>query len=325
MTFKSRLAALCLLAGSLLPSCREEAPSERIVPLYSYLSRCADISSEDAAALDDSLHVLIRDFFAFVDIDTVTPSSLRFWAHVPPVRIFTPDVDSVFSDLSPIERALGGILANAVDEGLDLPRRRYAAIVFGKKNTTMFATDSAFYIALNHYLGPDYPGYVGMEGYQRVVKTPQMLPYDMAEALVALRYPLSDAGGERSVAERMLYEGALALAKLRLVPDAEPWMALGYQPEQYQWLEEHEAELWRKLVGERLLYDKSPRTLEGLFAPSPITRPLSVYSPGRAGRYLGYKMVLSYLKNHGERPLAELLSPGFYADAQTIVEARYNP
>lgn len=324
MNLKCKIVGIAAFMTLTVSSCRDkEASAEHIVPLYRYLSECADTSNGDAVALSDSLHVLIRDFFAFVGIDTVTPYSLSFWAHTPPVRIFTPDVDSVFHDLTPIENSLGGIIANAKEAGLDLPRRNYAAIVFGKLNTTMFATDSTLYIALNHYLGPDYQGYTNLEGYQRVNKTPKMLPYDIAEALVALRYPMAD--GEHSVAERMLYEGALAVAKMRLVPESKPHLALGYLPEQYEWLEENEADLWRSLVGQRMLYEKNTRIIDGLFAPSPITRPLSVYSPGRAGRYLGYKIAMAYLKSHNDRPLNELLSEDFYSNPQTLVEAKYNP
>lgn len=321
------LAVVTLLVQS-LSSCNKGTSHEpcHIVPLYSYLMRSIDSSDEQLRALDDSLHRAISDFFAFEGIDTVTPYAMRWWAQTPPARVFSPDVDSIYADLSGLERSLGEILGNASDHGLDLPRRRYAAIVIGKPGTTMFATDSTFCIALNHYLGENYRGYMGFDAYQRVTKTPAMLPYDIAEALVALRYHAPDSCRHDNVASRLLREGALIEAKMRLVSDADAAHALGYLPEQYEWLEQHEAELWRAMVCRKLVYSTNPRIISSLFAPGPFTRELSEYTPGRAGRYIGYKIVKAYLKSHPEATLLDVLTPAFYADAAKVIgEADYQP
>lgn len=329
---RSLVAALAVAALSLLTaglcSCskgRQHQPCH-IVPLYSYLAHSTDSSDEQLCALDDSLHRAISDFFAFEGIDTVTPYAMRWWAQTPPARVFSPDVDSIYADLSGLEQSLGEILGNASDLGLDLPRRRYAAVVLGKTGTTMFATDSTFCIALNHYLGENYRGYMGFDAYQRLTKTPSMLPYDIAEALVALRYCEPDSCRHDNVASRLLREGAITEAKMQLVAEADAAHALGYLPEQYEWLQQHEAELWRAMVCRKLVYSTNPRIINSLFAPGPFTRELSEYAPGRAGRYIGYKIVKAYLKSHPDATLLDILSPAFYADAaKVIADAGYQP
>ena len=60
-------------------------------------------------------------------------------------------------------------------------------------------------------------------------------------------------------------------------------------------------------------------------SPAPVTSVLSIYSPGRAGRFLGYRMVKRYLEAHPEADLASLLSPEFYNAPDVLEKIDYNP
>ena len=58
----------------------------------------------------------------------------------------------------------------------------------------------------------------------------------------------------------MLYEGALAAAKLATVPDATVQGVLGYDAADLSLLTEREGELWRQIIAAGLLYDTSAMT-----------------------------------------------------------------
>lgn len=250
-------------------------------------------------------------------------SVLMEWSTGAAVRIFTPAVDSVYSDILPLENTLGAILTNAADAGLELPRRRYAAVAWGNLKSMVIA-DTIMFIALNHYLGEDYPGYNNSlwPAYMRSEKTPDNLPYDLAEALVATAYPYQ--GGENATAlSRMIYEGALATAKIRLVPESSAAAALGYSDNQYDWFIHNSAHLWSELASRRMIYDTSAETVSRLVDRAPSTSVVAPYVPGRAGRYVGYRIVCAYLNRYPDTPLATLLSPGFYNDPATLVESQY--
>lgn len=239
-----------------------------------------------------------------------------------PVRVFTPDVDSVFPTLEPMRANLGYILGRAAADSLALPQRRYAAVVYGRTESILFK-DSVMFIALNHYLGEDYPGYSHWPAYMRSQKAPERLSYDMAEALVATQYPYVAVGQDATVLSRLLYEGVITYAKMQLVEDADLKAALGYDENELKWLDENEAALWRDVVAKRLLYDTSTSTAEKLVAPSPQVRELQPAAPGRVGRYLGYRIVEAYVKNHSDVALRDMLSPEFYASPSVLAESGY--
>ena len=87
-------------------------------------------------------------------------------------------------------RAVGTVLARTRNAGLELPRRRYASVVWGKPQSIIFV-DSVMLIALNHYLGAEYEGYSHFPLYSRLVKEPAIMPFDISEALIATAYPFA--------------------------------------------------------------------------------------------------------------------------------------
>ncbi|MDE6288787.1 MAG: hypothetical protein K2M00_08405, partial [Muribaculaceae bacterium] len=213
-------------------------------------SPLAGWSETDSVARDSVLKadsVEIKAMFSVLGHDKPTDSLLTAWSKSPAVKIFTPAVDSVYPTLNLLEKQLGSILYNAKIKNLDLPHRRYAAVVWGNMKSIVF-TDSVMLIALNHYLGEDYSGYSHRwPAYLRHEKTPENLPYDIAEALVATRYPYQ-GGHNSTVLSRMLYEGALICAKLALVPESNLAAALGYTDKELQWVEMNSAQLWQTMI-----------------------------------------------------------------------------
>lgn len=293
-------------------------PVER---LHTYFFENGDVRADSA---------VVSTFLNVVGVPDETS-----WRHSAAVAVFTPSVDSVFHDVSVLENSIGHILAASEAYGLSLPRRKYATVVYGRTESIMFADastgdasrqDSVMFIALNHYLGADYPGYSHWPAYVRAVKTPDNLPYDIAEALVATAYPFVGSGGTPLVS-RLLYEGVLVEARMRLVENPDEALALGYDDNTLSWLRDNERAIWESIVSKNMVYDTSLTLQERLVAPSPSTAQLLVAdSPGRIGRYIGYRIVRAYLEKNPETAFSLLLSPEFYASPQDVLsDSQYNP
>lgn len=313
------LAAAATIAGG---CAKVELTPVNIAPLYSLFEH---YDSMPEARRDSILHVdslAISAMMSYMGHDTVSDSTLSDWANSAAVRIFTPAVDSVYPSLRPLGEEFAIILANAAKEGFSLPKRQYAATVWGMSKS-MVLTDSVMLIALNHYLGADYPGYHGWPEYMRTVKTPKRLPYDFTEALLANAYPYRQ-GAESTVLSRLVYEGALVMAKIKLVPEGNLAEALGYDRRQMEWLSSHSSEIWNTLVRGNMLYSTSTDIADRLTTPSAVTAILSPEAPGRAGRYIGYQIVLSFMENNATTPLPSLLQPEFYANPSLLIESAYS-
>ena len=254
-------------------------------------------------------------------LKTIGAPDFASWSQTSAARVFTPDADSVFKSRNP-GQVIASVITNARHERLRVPAKKFATVVWSKRQSIIF-TDSVMLIALNHYLGPDYPGYAGMPEYIRRQKSPEMLPYDIAEAMVATAYPYD--GNNATVLNRLLYEGALAEAKMRLVKDASPAVALGYDDDTFKQIEQNEHDLWQKILEKKLLFDHDPTTAARLVAPSPVTGILGTRVPGRVGRYVGWRIIRTYLERNPDTTLSDILSSNFYMSDDILRKAGYRP
>lgn len=326
MRFKKLLPALLPVLVAAV-SCRQEVvvSPQPIAALYDSVARFPGMDSLQRAAFMRADSSALSAMLGYLGSDSLTETELLAWSESLPVTVFTPAVDSVFPTLDGVEMQLGRILVRAAADSLDIPRRSYAAVVWGNRKSIVMVdspSDSVMLIALNHYLGADYPGYAHWPVYMRLDKTPARLPYDLAEALVADRWPYwPDA--DATALSRIVYEGALTLAKIRLVPDGDMSGALGYTQAQLEWLADNEHAIWLKMIDSRLLYDTSAITAERLVSPSPATSAISPDTPGRVGRYIGYRIICAYMRQNADVALREMLSPEFYNNPAVLVQAAY--
>lgn len=314
------------LVASAVVSCSHESDKAAISRLDKVTYLYPQTGKAERERLLDSLRPQLSALIRVTGIgEEADDSTVMIWAESYPVRVFTPMTDSIFSDLEWLEKSLGNILKRAGDAGLELPRRSYAAVVWGSPKSVVF-DDSVALIALNHYLGSESPAYAGWPEYRRQLKNASMLPYDITEASVATAYPYRPARlPEGTVLSRMLYEGALAYAKIALIKDAKDNLAMGFTPQQFDDIVANRKYTWNKLATGKLLYSTDPELHARLFSLLPHSTPLSARAPGRALRYTGLEIVRSYIKTHPDVTLRYLLSPEFYNGESTLRDAGYRP
>lgn len=313
------IVLLCSCAGK-----TDEAVPVKVVPLYSMFRDYAIADSSERKYIFSQDSIELEAFMQTVSEQDISDELLESWASSQPVAVFTPDVDSVFKDTLFVGRTLGHILHKSDEAALELPHRRYASVVYGRPESVLFV-DSVMLIALNHYLGFDYPGYSHWPVFMRVNKTPEALPYDIAEALVATAYPFDLHGEDATLLSHMIYEGALVYAKLSFVPESNLAGALGYTEAQMKWLDKNEAAIWRSMVRKQLLYDTSEDIVGRIISPAPEVYLVDPVAPGRVGRYIGYRIVEEFLKDNPDQSLADMFNPGFYKGNSVLIHSGYNP
>ncbi|MDE6484615.1 MAG: hypothetical protein K2L14_04405 [Duncaniella sp.] len=230
-------------------------------------------------------------------------------------------VGESFASVDSLASALGSIFNNvAALTGAEPPVM--AATVVSPYNQSVVTADSVVYIALNHYLGAHHDFYAYFPYYQRRLKEPSRIGIDVAEAVVSERFPYSPASKYPTALSRMAAEGAVVEAVMQLTGASER-EALGYSPDEYAWLEQNEQPAWESLVTRDLIFSTDPAVTETLVRPNSVTSFLHPEAPGRAGRFIGHRIVRSYLKKHPSATLSTLLSPDFYNDPNLLEKAEY--
>ena len=316
-------AILTVLSTAMLIGCGK-APVDDCAPVEIHrfdraAYRYATADSADRQAIRDTFAVALRIMLG----NDISDSSLTAYSQSRGVRVFTPDIESRFLSLDSIEAVTGCIYSRMGDEFPDItpPEIYSAAITY---NQSIILADTVILLGLNHYLGCDYEGYNYLDSYRRATKTATRQPYDIAESIIATAYPFRPSN-DATVLSRLLYEGALVKAVMLLVPDSDTATALGYDKSQLTWLAENEAPAWNALIERKMLYSTDMDVASRLTAAAPHTTLLHPQSPGRAGRYIGLRIIESYMKRHPEATLRQMLYSTFYNSASPLIRSGYNP
>lgn len=235
-------------------------------------------------------------------------ASRRIAAFLPDVMKAYPRTDSLATELGRVMQATG-------------ERRTVYTIVSPFLQSIVLSGDTAVFIALNHYLGAGHPAYNGFPDYVRLSKISSRIAPDLAEAVIVTRSPMVSGADGSNVLNHLLYEGALVEMVMRATGLSEQ-QVLGYTDAQMQWASGNEARAWHEMMSRRMLFSTDPAIAERLLNPAPSTSVLNPESPGRLGRFIGHRIVSSYLKHF---PEADLMSPDFYNGASTLADAAYQP
>lgn len=301
----------------------EPMPIERIDRLvYNF----HDMDSAERSRYVDSMSPGLRVYLgiAGVNPDSVEmPIALDVLSATNPVKVFSPDVEKRIFALDEVEFRLGHALESLKSLLPDIRVSHVYGIVSPYRQSVITA-DSVVLVALNLYLGADYQGYTGFESYFRRLREPERIPYDVAEAVIASNYPI-DKAGAKTVLAKMLYQGALVNALMLTFPNAKLSDALGVSSEDLEWFKGHEAEIWDSIITRNLLYSQSDMDAAKLLSPAPATTIINHDAPGRAGRYIGYRIVKAYMDRHSDVTIKWLLSPAFYGETSSLVDAKYSP
>ncbi|WCM43406.1 gliding motility lipoprotein GldB [Flavobacterium sp. CBA20B-1] len=181
--------------------------------------------------------------------------------------------------------------------------------------------DSIAVISLDTYLGKDHKFYVDFDSYTLGDFEPNRIVVDLAEHFAAQKIA---APQERTFISQMIYWGKIMYFKEQLLPEVNDALKMNYTPEQMQWIQANEAQVWKYFVESKYLYDNDVKLIARFIQRAPFSKfylELDQESPGSVGVYIGWQIVRSYMKNNNVT-LQELA----LKDAKTIFdESKYKP
>ena len=185
----------------------------------------------------------------------------------------------------------------------------------------VIAADSMLVIGLDNYLGSDHHFYQGIENYiSKEMKLSQIGP-DVAEVYAAqyVRPPSS-----ASFLGQIIYFGKQLYLKDLWLPNFSDAEKIGYTEAEFKWAQENEEYMWRYFIEKELLYSTDPKLGSRFIVAAPFSKfylEIDNESPGMLGRYLGWKIVRSYMENN-KSTVQQLM----VADADEIFKkSKYKP
>lgn len=120
----------------------------------------------------------------------------------------------------------------------------------------------------------------------------------------------------------MISFGKLYYVVSKLLPCAEERIVLGYSNEEYNLIQNNEAFIYSYFLQNELLFEESNIIKQKYLSERPSTFEISQSIPGRVGRWLGWKIVSSFMSS-STYTLEELLKEDDYKNI--FYNSNYNP
>ncbi|WP_378185519.1 gliding motility lipoprotein GldB [Aquimarina sp. W85] len=235
----------------------------------------------------------------------------------------TNQVAKKFTDLTPLKADLEALLQHAKYYFPEITVPRVITITNDVDyHNKIILSDNLLLIALDTYLGDDHYFYESIQQYiKRNFTSEQIIP-DVATVYAKQLVSLSN---KRTFLSNLIYYGKVQYLIDLFLPSQKDYVKFGYTLSQLEWVQANEEQIWRYFIDKEMLYsteaDLSPRFLY----PAPFSKfyleEIDKEAPDRIGRYMGWRIVTSYMKNNNVS-LRQLL----IMDAETVFnKSKYKP
>ncbi len=105
----------------------------------------------------------------------------------------------------------------------------------------------------------------------------------------------------------IIYHGKMMLILKAMFPNKPENQLFSYSQAEWKWCEKNEPFIFQNLIEFNLLYSKNQKEIGAYVKPGAFTPGLPQDSPGELGKWIGYQMVMQYVKEN-EIALTELLN-----------------
>lgn len=186
-------------------------------------------------------------------------------------------------------------------------------------NASIMFIDEDMAVGADMYLGSDYAFYNRVVyDYQKFTMRKECIPADVVSAYLFRTFPYM--GGKNRLIDNMIYRGKMMYILNELFPTLSEAEVMGYTDEQWQWCERYERSIWHLMMDKKDLFKTETLVLSSYLNDGPFTSEVSQDAPARLGTWVGWRIVRSYMEEHENVNLSELLHDD---DAEKILEYSY--
>ena len=129
---------------------------------------------------------------------------------------------------------------------------------------------------------------------------------------------------DRTLLSNMITHGKILYINKLINASEEDWIVFNTTKEKLVWAIENEFEIWSYFVEKELFYDTDLDLRSRFMSPAPYSKfnlDIDKKSPGGIGRWLGFKLVNSYM-NHNQITVDQLLNIDHYT---IFKNSKYKP
>ncbi len=211
------------------------------------------------------------------------------------------EVKKSFFDFSIQKNSLQDFYGNYLkyDSSYQIPRiiTLTTDVDFRKK---IILTDSLLLIGLDNYLGENHFFYSSFPKYIQSTFNKENIVIDIAKEY-AKEVVIKEKVDNYTFIEKIINQGKILYFTSIMLPKEEPSSIIGYSSLDFQWALENEKDIWSNFSDNNYLF-KSDKNLDTRFiklAPfSKFYLSIDNQSPSMIGKYIGWQIVKSFMKNN---------------------------
>ncbi len=291
-----------------------------------------DFFAVDTNNVTSSLAALREKYGSFTDLYAmqIIGNSLskeedlvrQFLTH-PAYREFYSDCEAKYTDVSDLETGFTTAFKYAKYYFPNIATPKVYTHVSGFGD--MIVVDEGLIsVSLDYYLGADYKNYEYVDGVYSY-----MIPNFRREKVVSdavfwwLTTEFPDNIEVPRLLDNMIYYGKIMYLTEVFLPEEKEENLIGYTRQQWKWCEANEGKMWNYVVENKHLFSSEILLTAKYINPAPFTAFFPEESPGRAGIWIGWQIIRSYMDKNKSITLPELMNN---FNAQDILEkSGYRP
>lgn len=281
----------------------------------------------DTNNLSQELKILKPDFKFFLDADLDNPNNINqirnFVSDTALIRVFKKTLE-----VYPNNKYLNEQLTSAFKylkyyfPEIQIPQV-YTYVSGLQYEEPIWIQDSVMIIALDVYLGGDFPPYfgLGLPKYKLMCMRKENLSVDVVKYIYQNYFSLKIK--QITLLDRMIAAGKTLYFLDRIIPETNDSIKICYSTNQLNWANENEDKVWAFIIQNDLLYSSNYQSQTKLIQDAPFTAGFTRQSPSRLGVWIGWQIVSDFMMNNPDVSLKELINLN---DSQQILhKSKYKP
>ncbi|CAN5917133.1 gliding motility lipoprotein GldB [soil metagenome] len=218
-------------------------------------------------------------------------------------KLFPDDFSSLENELTDAYRHFSFYFP-----GKKLPRSINATMT--GFNYNIFNVQGDYGISLEFYLGKDNPYYDALPdlwpNYRRRVSSREYMATNFVKAWLMNEFPYNPPAN--NLINKMVYEGKLLYLQKALLRNEPDSIITGYPQSKLDWAIENEARMWATMIEQKKVYSDNGEDLNHFTEDGSFTPGLPKDSPGKAGNWIGLRIVESFMAKNPGTTLEQLMN-----------------
>jgi len=176
-------------------------------------------------------------------------------------------------------------------------------------NYSLVYVDSTLAISLEMYLGSKYTYYT-MLAFPHFKTMHMTMDYMVCDGVYGWLESIFKPNEDKNdMLSQIVHEGKVMYALDAMLPKVNDTIKMHYTNKQLTWCRENEFNMWAYIIRQKLLYSTDLSDIAKFTDDGPFTSYFNHdLSPSRTGIWLGWQIIRTYMKNHPDVTLPQLMA-----------------